>query len=240
MPIVATVLLFDLDGTLVRTGGAGRRALAQAFEEVVGRADACDGIALGGMTDRAIVRQGLGAVGRAWHPGDAAGEQVIDEILARYLRHLPEVLARTDGYEVLPGVRAVLDALDGRPNLAIGLGTGNIEPAARVKLAPGRLADRFPFGGFGSDAEDRAALLRAGRDRGAARLGRTADEVRTVVIGDTPRDVAAARAIGADCLGVGTGGHLPDDLIRLGAVHAVLDLTAPEVVDRWLLGGVGR
>lgn len=226
----ATVLLFDLDGTLVRTGGAGRRALSRAFAQETGRGDACAGLSLGGMTDRAIVRHGLTAIGRA--RGDASDEAAIDGILAAYLALLPAEVAATDGYEVLPGVVPVLDALTGRAELAIGLGTGNIEPAARVKLSRGGLEARFAFGGFGSDAEDRTALLRAGRDRGAARLGQAPERVRTVVIGDTPRDVTAARALGAVCVAVGTGGHDPDDLRALGADHAVTDLRDPGVVEK--------
>lgn len=197
---VTTVVLFDVDGTLVRTS-SGRRAIERAFAAVTGRGDACDHFRFGGMTDRAIARAGLRAVGAQ------DDEATIDRLLEAYVGFLAEEVPRCADYRVLPGVEPLLDRLEGRAGVAIGLGTGNVEVGARTKLRRARLDGRFAFGGFGSDAEARASLLDRGRARGAAALGVAPDRVRTVVVGDTPRDVEAARAIGATVVAVATGTH---------------------------------
>jgi len=215
-----TVYLFDVDGTLIVTGGAGRRAMRRAFQEVVGHPDALEGIRLGGMTDRLILRHGLEVAGHDFE------ESVIEALLDRYLGHLDLELPKANGYRVLDGVPAALDFVEQLPNVAIGLGTGNIERGARAKLRRGQLEHRFAFGGFGSDAEDRVALLRAGAERGAALLDRSLDDVRLVVIGDTPRDIDAAAGLGAEIVAVATGGFDDAALREAGAaeVYARLDL----------------
>lgn len=215
-----TIALFDIDGTLVSCGGAGRRAMSHAFAEA-GAAPSASEFDFGGMTDRAIARQGLRNAGLA--DDDAA----IDALLARYLERLHDEVPRSAAYEVLPGVPELVERLLVLESFAVGLGTGNLELGARVKLTRGGLHDRFAFGGFGSDHEDRARLLAIGAERGAARLGRAVHECRVIVIGDTPRDVAAARAIGAECLGVGTGRHSAAALRDAGAHEALDDLTHP-------------
>ena len=219
----STVLLFDVDGTLITCGGAGRRAMEGAFEEVTGRADVC-AFSFGGNTDRAIARQGLRNAGR--EPSDAD----IDAFLERYLARLPSEIARGDGYRVLPGVVEVLDALIDREGIAVGLGTGNVERGAREKLRPGGIEGRFAFGGFGCDHEDRGRLLEAGAARGSARLGAARDGCRVVVIGDTPRDVEAARAIGAETLIVRTGWSTLEDLRAAGPDRLVDDLLDPSAL----------
>lgn len=192
----ATVVLFDIDGTLVSCGGAGRRAMELAFAELYGREDVFD-FPFGGGTDRAISRRALE------NGGIEASDAAIDTFLETYLRHLGPTIERSEKYAVLPGVIALLDAIPDR--IAVGLGTGNIERGARVKLARGGIAERFAFGGFGCDHEDRARLLEAGARRGAERLRARREECRVVVVGDTPRDVEAAHAIGAECVAVATG-----------------------------------
>ncbi len=213
------IVLMDIDGTLISTAGAGRRAMQRAFARHCDRADALDGVKLGGMTDRAIIREGLRNAGR---PGDDA---LIDAVLATYVPELAEEMTRCDGYRVHAGIVEAMDALAAAAGLALGLGTGNIAAGARLKLERGDLWRRFAFGGFGCDHEDRAELLRIGRDRGAARLGRDAGQCRTVIVGDTQRDIRAARAIGAAVVAVGTGGNPLDALCDADAVFA--DLTAP-------------
>lgn len=218
----ATVVLFDVDGTLVTCGGAGRRAMEAAFRDVCG----VEGVLtfpFGGSTDRAIARRGLSNAGRE------PSERAIDDLLARYLGYLPGFLASSGGYAVLPGVHDLLDALEGRDGLAIGLGTGNVEEGARAKLRPGGIDGRFGFGGFGCDAEERARLLEAGARRGAARLGHARADCRVVVVGDTTRDVEAARAIGAECVAVATGSDDAGTLRAAGANVVVPDLRAAEV-----------
>jgi phosphoglycolate phosphatase-like HAD superfamily hydrolase len=224
---VKTVLLFDIDGTLVLTGGSGRRAMISAFAKVHGSSDVFEGLSFGGLTDRALARHGLRALGRS----TAETEAEIDHILETYLELLVAELERADGYRILPGVVRLLDLLVGRPDVAIGLGTGNVRRGAYAKLARGSLASRFAFGGFGCDAEDRTELIRAGAERGAAALAATRAECRVVVIGDTPKDVAAAKGIGAVCVGVGTGGFSASALVACGAEHAFDTLDDRGVAD---------
>ena len=165
-----TVLLFDIDRTLIDNGGAGRRAMERGLEA--------------------------------------------------YLSRLEQELDRArDEYVVYPGVRELCAALSALEGVALGLGTGNVERGARLKLAPGDLNRFFAFGGFGSDATERADVLRVGARRGADRLGLPVERCRVVVIGDTPRDVAAGLAIGARCVAVATGGYGVEELRASGAHH---------------------
>jgi phosphoglycolate phosphatase-like HAD superfamily hydrolase len=220
---MTTVALFDIDGTLMTTGGAGRRAMRAAFGEVVDAPHALDDVKLGGKTDPMILREGLEVIGRAY---DAA---LVEQILERYLERLEAEVARSPGYHVFDGVLTILDHAHAL-NAAVGLGTGNVERGAQVKLARGALNDRFAFGGFGSDAEDRTELIRAGAERGAARLGRPLSECRVIVIGDTPRDVRAAHGIGAVCLAVATGGYDVSALQKAGADLVVERLDDPRAL----------
>jgi phosphoglycolate phosphatase len=222
-----TVLLFDIDGTLVTTGGVGRRALELAFERSHGRRDACAGFRFDGMTDRAIVRGGLAALGLS------PTAEAIEAVLARYLEVLADEVAAAPAarYRVHDGMRETLDAAASRSRTAIGLGTGNIREGARIKLERVELFHRFGFGGFGCDHEDRTALLRRGAERGAAALGIPLGEARVVVIGDTPKDVAAALGIGAESVGVGTGSYSPAELLAAGATRAFPTLAAPGALE---------
>jgi phosphoglycolate phosphatase len=213
-----TVLLFDIDGTLVLTGGAGRRAMVGAFANLHGKDDVFEGTSFAGMTDRAIARHGLRELVAE------ITEAEIDRALDAYLALLDIELARSTGYRVLPGVSRLLESLRGMPDVAIGLGTGNVRRGAYAKLARGGLDGTFSFGGFGCDAEDRTELLRAGARRGAEILGASLEACRVVVIGDTPKDVAAAQGIGAVCIGVGTGGYTPAELLACGAHRAFATL----------------
>jgi phosphoglycolate phosphatase len=217
----ATVVLFDIDGTLVSCGGAGRRAMELAFLELFGRDDVFD-FPFGGGTDRAIARKALENGGRPTSDVD------IDRFLDVYLRHLSPTLATSEKYAVLPGVHELLDALEG--HVAIGLGTGNVERGARAKLARGGIDGRFSFGGFGCDHEERARLLEAGAVRGAKKLGVARGECRIVVVGDTPRDVQAAHAIDAECIAVATGAAPIEVLRDTGASIVAGDLLAPAVL----------
>ncbi len=227
-----SVLLFDIDGTLVTTGGAGRRALERAFERLHGRRDACDSFSLSGMTDRAIVRKGLETIGATSSVED------ITAVIDAYLLHLAEEVQRVDdhAYRVHPGMREAVDAALSRQGIAVGLGTGNVREGARIKLERVHIHDRFAFGGFGCDHEDRVELIRHGATCGAARLGVPLSECRVVVIGDTPKDIAAARGIGATSIGVGTGNFSPQALLAVGATYAFPDFTAREALSALLDG----
>jgi phosphoglycolate phosphatase-like HAD superfamily hydrolase len=224
----ARVLLFDVDGTLIRSGGAGMRALERAVARAFELGGVAAGFSFAGMTDRAIFRRLLGG----------CGIEPSDEAMARVLEVYPEILreeiARAEGFRVNPGMEEALDAL-GRSRggaLAVGLGTGNVERGARIKLERARLNRHFPFGGFGCDAEDRGELLRIGAARGAARLGLPLDACRVLVVGDTPLDVAAAHAIGALCL----GGATRDALAEAGADFLFETMAEPGALDVLLDG----
>jgi phosphoglycolate phosphatase len=223
--MIPTVLLFDIDGTLVATGGAGRRAMVGAFSELYGQADVFEGISFAGMTDRAIARHGVvAAVG-------ACDEAAIDRALDAYVARLHRELESREGYRIFPGVLHVLERVGGRAGIAVGLGTGNVKRGAYAKLTPGELHHHFTFGGFGCDAEARTEVLRSGARRGAEALGVALDDCRVVVIGDTPKDVAAAQGIGAECVGVGTGGFAPAALVEVGATSAFATLEDDGVLD---------
>jgi phosphoglycolate phosphatase-like HAD superfamily hydrolase len=216
-----TVLLFDIDGTLVTTGGAGRRAMQRGFSSLHGHPEAL-AFPLDGLTDRLIVRRALTAVGV--EPSDAA----IEAVLAAYVEVLAEEIVNVpdERYRVHAGMREAV--LAGRERgAAVGLGTGNVLDGARLKLGRVRLFEHFGFGGYGSDAEDRAEVIRIGAERGASSLGLPRSACRVVIIGDTPKDVAAARAIGAECVGVGTGSYSASALLESGADVAFDDLAAP-------------
>lgn len=215
-----TVLLFDIDGTLLTTGHAGRRAMERAFARY-GSADACR-FRFDGMTDRQIARQALTTL------GIEPTESAIMASLGTYLELLEEEVRRVDAanYRLHEGIVEALRAARER-ELGIGLGTGNLVEGARIKLSRVGVYEEFAFGGFGSDAEDRTELLRHGAERGARHVGAPLAECRVVVIGDTPKDVTAAQGIGAECIGVGTGTYTVEALLESGATHAFTSLSAP-------------
>ena len=229
--MIPTVLLFDVDGTLITTGGAGRRALEQAFKALHDRPDAIAAFRLDGMTDKAIVRLGLETIGQP--PVPAA----IDALLAKYLEFLSAEVANTDAanYRVHPGMIEAV-AAGKKMGAAIGLGTGNIKDGAKIKLSRVGLYESFGFGGFGDDHEQRPELIRRGAQRGVKHLRVPWTEARVVVIGDTPMDIAAAHAIGAQCMAVGTGHFTAAQLREAGADWAHDTLASPGALDALLDG----
>jgi phosphoglycolate phosphatase-like HAD superfamily hydrolase len=220
---MSTVVLFDIDGTLIDCGGAGRRAMESAFERRHGRADACASIAFGGMTDRAIVRRGLEAI------GSVVDADTIDALIADYLELLASSLPNVQSFRVIESAKALIEHTESL-GFAVGLGTGNVRRGAMLKLGRASLADRFAFGGFGCDAEDRAELLMRGAERGAELLGLAREGCRVLVVGDTPRDVSAAHTIGAQCLAVTTGRHGFAELEAAGADCVVESLATDEAL----------
>jgi phosphoglycolate phosphatase len=213
------VALFDIDGTLIDAGGAGRASMEQAFLEIGGSRELGD-FRYGGMTDVAIARQGLEKIGKAT-------DENIALLVERYLHHLSAQIEKSERFRVHAGVHTLLDLLDRVAHAAVGLGTGNVIRGAELKLRRGDLWHRFGFGGYGSDHEDRAKLLAAGAARGRARLGDPT--ARVVVIGDTPKDVAAAKAIGATTIAVATGTFAAEELAATGAELVTESLEDPRV-----------
>lgn len=224
--------LFDVDGTLVWTHGAGRRAMQRALVGVVGRAGPRDH-RYDGKTDRQIVREAMRHEGFT----DVEVNEKMDGVLERYLDELSIELGSNDhGAELLPGVAEMLDALEARDDVMLGLLTGNLVAGADRKLrAVGVDPSRFVVGAFGSDHEDRPELPRIACARASARLGRPVGGEACVIIGDTPSDVACARPIGARAIAVATGSYDVQALAACGA-HAVFeDLSDTDGVMRAIL-----
>jgi phosphoglycolate phosphatase-like HAD superfamily hydrolase len=192
------LLLFDVDQTLVSTGGAGVRALNRAFERLFAIENAMDGILPHGKTDPAIVRE-IG-ISRQVDTGPA-----LVSILENYLAFLDEEVHASSSYHVLPGVVRLLEQLSTCSEVMLGLATGNIETGARIKLERGNLNRFFEFGGFGSDSECRVSLVRRAAEVAASRRGRAFAATDVFVIGDTPLDIEAARGAGFNAVGVATG-----------------------------------
>lgn len=219
-----TVLLFDIDGTLLLTGGCGRRAFERAFQAVIGRHDFLAQFTFGGMTDRGIARLGLKTA------GEAIDEARIDALVDAYVAALEDELSRGENFRLTPNAGELVRSTRSHKHVAVGLGTGNIKRGAAAKLKRGALWELFDFGGFGCDHEDRTQLLRAGALRGAAQLGAQLEACRVVVIGDTVRDVDAALGISAECIGVETGGVAGSVLLAAGAKRVFSDLSADGVL----------
>jgi phosphoglycolate phosphatase-like HAD superfamily hydrolase len=222
------LLLFDIDGTLVQSGGAGRRALERAFEDLFQISGAMTGVRLHGGTDPVIVERAM-----TLHLGREPSPTEVDRVLDAYLGHLELEIERSRSlYRVMPGVLELLARAEAA-GCTIGLATGNVEAGARMKLEPGDLWRRFSFGGYGSDSGDRAELVRRGIARGRAIAGDVPPH-RTFVIGDTELDVLAARAAGARAIGVLAGSAAPEALAGSKPDALVETLADPRLHD--LLG----
>jgi phosphoglycolate phosphatase-like HAD superfamily hydrolase len=213
------VFLFDIDGTLLSSGGAGRAAMELALAEAFGVPACSDGVTMSGRTDRSILRDLL-----RLH-GVAETESNRGRFVASYLANLPGCLQRGQG-RALPGIVTLLDHLAERDQAALGLLTGNFRAGARAKLGYFGLFEYFAFGGFGDEHWDRDDVA---REALAAVHEHLNGRVRTEgiwVIGDTPLDVRCARAIGARAAAVATGVHTLD---QLGAEKP--DLLLPDLAD---------
>ena len=216
-----TLLLFDIDGTLVLTGRAGLRAMVRTFEAEFGVADAFRDVSMGGRTDSWLLSQALAKWGLEDTPEHHA------RFRASYVPRLAEEIVHpgTGTKGVMPGVRELLAALGDHSHLHLALLTGNYRDAAEIKLRHFGLWEYFRFGVFSDDSADRNALVPMARDR--AREQGVPDRAcaRVVVIGDTPHDIACAAVAGAMSVAVATGGHSRDELARAGADIALDDLS---------------
>lgn len=216
---VVRLVLFDIDGTLIRSGGAGVKAFARTAEWDFGIRNGTEKMSFAGRTDTSLVRELLSAHGLTVH------RDAINRFLDAYVFRLDEYL-RTHAGHVCPGVPELVAALKSLPTPPmLGLQTGNIRLGAQIKLRHYGLWEHFVTGGFGDDDEDRDRLVAVGRDRGERLLGRSlaADEV--LVVGDTPADVRCGRAIGARVLAVATGGTRLEALLAARPDWVVSDLT---------------
>jgi phosphoglycolate phosphatase-like HAD superfamily hydrolase len=224
------IVLWDIDNTLLYTGGAGSLGMKRAFEELYGVPDAFAKVEFTGRTDTAIFRDAARACG--------VNEEQLDteqtRFMARYIEHLAPALQEVEG-RLMPGIGEVLAALDAEDGVAQGLGTGNFRAGGELKLHYYGIAGYFPGmpGGFGEDSESRDAVIA----QAIARMSNGDRAVaRVVVVGDTPHDVAAARANGAFALGVATGRSSASDLLGCGADAALDDLSDLEAALGLILG----
>jgi phosphoglycolate phosphatase-like HAD superfamily hydrolase len=199
------IILFDIDGTLVRTGGAGKAAMESALVEAFGVAELHDKVPYSGRTDVAIGRDLLRVHGIDPTPENQR------KLRDAYLANLPNSL-RTRGGTVCPGIPELLAAVAGRPGVVLGLLTGNVRLGAQVKLGHFGLWECFTCGGFGDEHHDRDDVARAALACAREHVGRHVDPSEVWVIGDTPLDVSCARAIGANAVAVATGWHPLEEL----------------------------
>ena len=213
-----TVVLWDIDGTLIRSGGAGKTAMESALRSAFGVRDIYDTVAYSGRTDVAIARDLLAAHDR---PTTEDSQLLLRET---YLRELPVHLAASTG-EVLPGIPELLNRLHGRSDVVQGLLTGNVRDGARIKLGHFGLWDYFAIGGFGDRYTDRADVAREALASAEAHSGKKLDPGDIWVVGDTPHDVSCGRAIGANVLAVATGWHSLAELEACGADATLADLS---------------
>ncbi len=207
---MSQVLLFDIDGTLIDSRGAGLAALQQGLLDAFqlhDRVSEMPELDLAGATDSVVVRDLFGAFGLVDTPDNR--RLFYDAYLISLRKTL---LERIQEPEPLPGVRQLLQDLTEHGGHVLGLLTGNIEPGARAKLSHYGLDHHFGFGAYGDDGEHRDELGPVALQRAAAFLGRDLDPSHCVVIGDTPRDIACARAAGMHCIAVATGSFSAEEL----------------------------
>ncbi|HTU14732.1 MAG TPA: HAD family hydrolase [Solirubrobacterales bacterium] len=209
-------VLFDIDGTLLTTGGAGAVAWSRAFVDVHGMPVDIETVTESGMTDSEVASASL----RSILHRDPTPEE-ISAVTELYLRYLPDAVSESKRYRLTPGIVECLERLKAQ-GLLLGLTTGNIEPAARIKLERGDLNRFFEFGGFGSDSNIRAELTLKGVQRGIEVSGGRFGLDDFIAIGDTPRDVEAGHTIGIRVVGVATG-HFPANELEAAEADWVLE-----------------
>lgn len=224
------VFLFDIDGTLLFSGGAGKRAMEQAFAEVYGVNDGFAGISMSGKTDVQIVKEALGKLGLPFRSDE------LERFRQKYFAYLAEGIKKPlPGKGLVPGVKELLQRLSAREDALIGLLTGNWRQSAYIKLGYFGIDSYFPFGAFADDSEDRDELLPIALQRAAELTGRELFPRQAWVIGDTPRDVHCGIVHGARVLGVTASGYGRETLLDAGATAVVDDFSEPETVLKILL-----
>ena len=211
-------VVFDIDGTLLTTGGAGAKAWARAFHDEFGVDADIEDYTEGGMPDHDVCKSTFeGVMGRT------PTEREIATLIPTYVGHLWDTIEESDAYRVMPGVPELLLRLRSL-GLLLGITTGNVESAAHIKLSRGQLNHHFTFGGYGSDSPDRGVLTRTAIERGQRMLGSPLLPEHVIVVGDTPRDVAAARFANAIAVAVATGHFTVEQLAVTSPDHVLATL----------------
>lgn len=213
-----TAILFDVDGTLISSGGAGTRSWAWAFDRLHGVPADIGEFSEAGMTDPEVGRRTFFSV-----VGRDPSTPEMGRLLAAYLDRLPYEVENSEGYQVLAGVEALLPRLCDEGYL-LGITTGALEAATHIKLSRAHLNRFFSFGGYGSDSPDRATLTRRAMQRSEVILGGPLDPHRVMVVGDTPKDIEAAHEVGAVAVAVASGKYSEETLDRSGADHVLTSL----------------
>lgn len=208
-------VLFDIDGTLISTGGAGAASWKWAFDKVVGIPADIAEYTDAGWTDPEVARGTFNKV-----MGREPTRQEMAALIAAYLAIIPDNVQASEKYRVLDGVYELLPELAER-GVLLGLTTGGTEGAAHVKLGRAQLNKYFAFGGYGSDSADRIELTRKAIERGGCLVGEPLDPADVLVVGDTPRDVKAALGAGAVPVGVASHKHSASDLSEAGAEYVI-------------------
>jgi len=211
-------VLFDIDGTLISTGGAGAKSWKWAFQQVVGIPADIGQYTDAGWTDPEVARGTFKQV-----MDRDPTRQEMAALIAAYLAIIPDNVQASEGYRVLDGVYELLPELVER-GVLLGLTTGGTEGAAHVKLGRAQLNKYFAFGGYGSDSADRVELTKKAIERGGQLLGEPLDAADVLVVGDTPRDVKAALGAGAVPVGVASHKHSEADLREAGAEYVIATL----------------
>lgn len=214
------ICLFDIDGTLLSSGGAGKAAMEEALPSAFGVNVMRHQVPFSGRTDRAIARDLFRA------HGVEDSQENWQQFLGAYLQLLPDCLSRHNG-RVLPGIAALLEHLAGRTGAVVGLLTGNVRDGARLKLAHYGLYEHFAFGGFGDHHLERNDVAREALAAARNHVTGTIDLDRFWIIGDTPLDVRCARAIGARVAAVATGWHSTAELALEQPDLVLADLSDP-------------
>lgn len=213
------LILFDIDGTLIDSGGAGTLSLNLAFKELFSIDNAFEGISMAGKTDIQIIKEGIVKHNLPSNNG------LIPAIVNAYIKNLM-IEINNDKKHIKPGINKALESISKQnSNYQLGLLTGNIKQGAQIKLKPFGLNRYFPSGAFGSDDEDRNKLLPIALDRFKTILNREINFKDCIIIGDTPLDVYCAKPYGASCIAVATGHYPISSLIRAGADIVMEDLS---------------
>jgi len=223
------LVLFDIDGTILLTDGAGKRAIHRALIDVFGGTGPEDH-RFDGKTDPQIVRELMRIEGH----GDEHIDAHMSPLLDRYVEYLDEELrVGSSGVRVMPGVCELLDVLDARDDIVMGLLTGNLEAGARAKLSSAGIDHtRFRVGAYGSDHETRSELPAVAQRRAREELGLDVHGGDVIVIGDTPADIQCGRGIGARAIGVATGHYSTEELWEHAPAAVFEDLSPTHEVVR--------